>query len=46
MTSQTRPDGSLRHLLTLEGLTRPQIEALLQRAQSFVKPIGQAPVLR
>ncbi|HUQ08906.1 MAG TPA: aspartate carbamoyltransferase catalytic subunit [Steroidobacteraceae bacterium] len=44
MTSQTRPDGSLRHLLTLEGLTRSQIEALLERAQKFVKPVGQAPV--
>ena len=44
MNSQTRPDGTLRHLLTLEGLTRTQIEALLQRAQKFVRPIGQAPV--
>jgi len=44
MTSQTRPDGSLRHLLTIEGLTRAQIEALLDRAAKFVRPIGQAPV--
>jgi aspartate carbamoyltransferase catalytic subunit len=44
MTTQTRPDGSLRHLLTLEGLGRPQIEALLTRAQKFVRPIGQPPV--
>ncbi len=44
MTSQTRPNGSLRHLLTLEGLSRAQIEALLARAQKFVKPIGEAPV--
>lgn len=44
MTTQTRPDGSLRHLLTLEGLSKAQIEALLTRAQKFVKPIGQPPV--
>ena len=44
MTTQTRPDGSLRHLLTLEGLTKAQIESLLTRAQKFVKPIGQPPV--
>jgi aspartate carbamoyltransferase catalytic subunit len=44
MTAQTRPDGSLRHLLTLEGLPKAQIETLLTRAQKFVKPIGQPPV--
>jgi aspartate carbamoyltransferase catalytic subunit len=44
MTTQTRPDGSLRHLLTLEGLTRTQLEALLSRAQTFVKAIGDPPV--
>jgi aspartate carbamoyltransferase catalytic subunit len=44
MTAQLRSNGTLRHLLTLEGLTRPQIEALLERAQTFVRPIGQAPV--
>lgn len=41
--TQTRPDGSLRHLLTLEGLSKSQIETLLDRAQKFVKPIGAAP---
>jgi aspartate carbamoyltransferase catalytic subunit len=44
MTEQTRADGSLRHLLTLEGLSRPQLEALLTRAQKFVKPVGEPPV--
>jgi aspartate carbamoyltransferase catalytic subunit len=44
MNEQFRPDGSLRHLLTLEGLTRAQLEALLSRAQTFVKPVGQPPV--
>jgi aspartate carbamoyltransferase catalytic subunit len=44
MTAQIRPNGSLRHLLTLEGLSRAQIEALLTRAQAFVRPIGQPPV--
>src|SRR5215470_9737960 len=44
MTKQTRDNGTLRHLLTLEGLTRAQLEALLGRAQKFVKPVGEAPV--
>ena len=44
MTEQIRPNGTLRHLLTLEGLPRAQIEALLERAQKFVRPIGQPPV--
>jgi len=43
MTEQLRPDGSLRHLLTLETLTRPQIERLLERSQSFVRPLGEPP---
>lgn len=44
MTEQTRPNGTLRHLLTLEGMPRKQIEALLTRSQKFVKPIGEPPV--
>jgi aspartate carbamoyltransferase catalytic subunit len=44
MIEQTRPNGTLRHLLTLDGLTKAQIEALLTRAQTFVKPMGDAPV--
>jgi aspartate carbamoyltransferase catalytic subunit len=43
MTEQLRPDGSLRHLLTLEGLTRAQLERLLERAQQFVRPLGVRP---
>src|SRR5262245_7439735 len=46
MTEQTRTNGTLRHLLTLEGLSKAQIEGLLTRAQKFVKPIGEAPVLK
>jgi aspartate carbamoyltransferase catalytic subunit len=38
---QLRADGSLRHLLTLETLSRQQIEKLLERAQGFVRPLGQ-----
>ena len=41
MTLQRRPDGSLRHLLTLEDLTRPELEALLERAQFYVRASGQ-----
>src|SRR6201987_471618 len=43
MTEQLRPDGSLRHLLTLETLAPDRIERLLERAQSFVRPLGQRP---
>ena len=43
MTEQLRPDGSLRHLLTLETLPRAQIERLLDRAQTFVRPLGEKP---
>src|SRR5690349_14013122 len=46
MTEQLRTNGTLRHLLTLESLSKSQIEALLGRAQKFVKPIGAAPVTR
>jgi aspartate carbamoyltransferase catalytic subunit len=44
-TEQLRPDGSLRHLLTLEGLSRAQIERLLERAQGFVRPLGVPPAM-
>jgi aspartate carbamoyltransferase catalytic subunit len=43
MTEQLRADGSLRHLLTLETLSRAHIERLLERAQSFVRPLGEPP---
>jgi len=43
MTRQTRADDSLRHLLTLEGLSRAQIELLLARAQEYVRPLGARP---
>lgn len=40
MSEQHRPDGSLRHLLTLEGLERAEIERLLERAQRYVRAPG------
>jgi aspartate carbamoyltransferase catalytic subunit len=40
---QRRPDGSLRHLLTLEPLPQAEIERLLDKAQSFVRPLGTRP---
>src|SRR6185295_7580366 len=43
MTEQNRPNGTLRHLLTLEGMPKAQIEALLARAQKFVRPVGEPP---
>ena len=45
MAEQLRADGSLRHLLTLETLTRGQIERLLDRSQSFVRPLGEKPAM-
>ncbi len=45
MTDQLRSDGSLRHLLTLEGLTRAQLERLLERAGEFVRPLGERPAM-
>jgi aspartate carbamoyltransferase catalytic subunit len=43
MTEQLRPDGSLRHLLTLDGLPSAKLEQLLERAQQFVRPLGARP---
>ncbi len=37
MTRQLREDGTLRHLVTLEGLGRERIERLLDRAQLVAK---------
>lgn len=41
MTEQRRPDGSLRHLLTLADLDRDEIESLLERAQHHVRRRGE-----
>jgi aspartate carbamoyltransferase catalytic subunit len=43
MSTQRRPDGSLRHLITLESLTRAEITGLLDAAQLYVRPLGEAP---
>src|SRR5579864_1149561 len=40
---QRRADGSLRHLLTLEHLSRAELERLLNKSQTFVRPLGAAP---
>ncbi len=39
---QFTPDGQLRHLLTMRGLDRDRITALLDLSQSFVSAPGQA----
>jgi aspartate carbamoyltransferase catalytic subunit len=39
---QRRADGTLRHLLTLEGLSRTELEALLERSQFYVRASGEA----
>ena len=41
---QLRDDGSLQHLVTLEGLGRDLIERLLKRAQQFIRPMGAPPM--
>jgi aspartate carbamoyltransferase catalytic subunit len=43
MSTQRRPDGSLRHLITLEGVTRAEITGLLDAAQRYVRRLGEAP---
>ena len=43
--TQLRPNGKLRHLLTLEGLQRTTLERLLDRAQDFVRPLGAPPAM-
>jgi aspartate carbamoyltransferase catalytic subunit len=43
VVDQLRVDGSLRHLLTLEHLPRQSLERLLERAQTYVRPIGTSP---
>jgi aspartate carbamoyltransferase catalytic subunit len=44
LIEQHRADGSLRHLITLQGLQREEIEALLTRAQHYVCAPGQRPL--
>jgi aspartate carbamoyltransferase catalytic subunit len=38
---QLTPAGQLRHLLTLNGMTRQQLVGLLDRAETFLRPPGQ-----
>lgn len=42
-TEQLRADGSLRHLLTLDGLPRHLVESLLDRAEHYSRPLGEPP---
>ena len=41
---QLGPDGRLRHLLTLRGLDRNVLTRLLDRADSYLSPMGDLPV--
>ncbi|HEX4377687.1 MAG TPA: aspartate carbamoyltransferase catalytic subunit [Steroidobacteraceae bacterium] len=43
MIDQRRGDGSLRHLITLEGLRRDEVEAILTRAERYARRIGARP---
>jgi len=45
LSEQLRADGTLRHLLTLETLPPYLIERLLERSQSFVRPLGERPAM-
>jgi aspartate carbamoyltransferase catalytic subunit len=40
---QRRADGSLRHLLSLEHLSRAELERLLNKSQTFVRSLGVTP---
>jgi aspartate carbamoyltransferase catalytic subunit len=40
---QRDADGRLRHLITLEGLARAEITALLDMAQFYLRPLGELP---
>jgi aspartate carbamoyltransferase catalytic subunit len=41
MTNQRRNDGSLQHLITLDGLSRAEIESLLEHSQRYVRALGE-----
>ena len=41
---QLNADGSLRHLLTLKGLSKDILVELLDSAESFLSPEGSLPV--
>ncbi len=43
ITPQLRENGHLRHLLTLAGLDRAVLDHLLERSQSYVRALGEAP---
>ncbi len=43
MIDQRRGDGSLRHLITLEGIRRDEVEAILTRAARYARRTGDRP---
>ena len=43
MINQRRADGTLRHLTTLDGLSRGELEQLLERAHAYVCAPGAQP---
>lgn len=40
---QRGPDGKLRHLITLDGISRAELTALLDLAQHYVRKVGVLP---
>ena len=44
MIEQRRADGSLRHLISLQGLHRHELEALLRRASHFARVPDERPL--
>jgi aspartate carbamoyltransferase catalytic subunit len=47
MKNQRRNDGTLQHLITLDGLARAEIESLLDHSQRYVRALGErAPTSR
>ena len=42
--AQLRPNGQLRHLLTLDGLPADAIVGILNAADAYLSPIGEPPI--
>ena len=40
---QLSADGRLRHLLTLDGLSRDVLERIMDRATTYLRPAGEPP---
>src|SRR6185312_14046887 len=44
MIDQLRPDGTLRHLISLQGLDRSVLERLLERSEAYLRELHERPI--